>query len=316
MSTVLPSNAIVSAGSLLSADGLPTPDLAPISHNDTATITIGVTPTVQFGEVQAYAVNVLGNDVDPDLPAGAQLSIGAYTPLSSGSELTPGESFLYVPSQAVLNAIAAGQTYTETFQYWARDDWFVLSDQPATVTITVQGIAVNNPVPGQVINGGNHPQNLGDTAGNDTMNGGNSGDTVTSSAGADVMHGNNGKDLLIGGNGPDNMFGDNGSDTLVAGTGADTMTGGNSPDLFVFGYGAHDQKITDFDTKTDQIEIHPGMVDNWSDLRALMQQDGKDVVIAFDSTHTITLTGVSLNSLHASDFIFGEFIPGGSGGGN
>jgi Ca2+-binding RTX toxin-like protein len=254
----------------------------------------------------------LGNDVDPDAPDGALLSIGAYTPLSSGSALTPGETFLYVPSQAVLNALAAGQSYTETFQYWARDAWFVLSDQPATVTITVQSIAVNNPVPGQVIAGGNHPQSLVDTAGNDTMNGGNSGDTVTSSAGADRMHGNNGKDLLIGGSGPDTMYGDSGSDTLVAGTGADTMTGGSSSDLFAFGFGVHDQKITDFDTHADRIELHPGMVDNWSDLRALMHQQGKDVVIAFDDSHTITLSNVSLASLNAGDFLFGEFIPGSS----
>jgi hypothetical protein len=309
MPTTLPANAIVAPGSLTSSDGLPTADVAPISNNDSVKITIGVTPTVMFGETPAYQVNVLGNDSDPDAPANALLSIGAYTPLSSGSALTPGDVFLYVPSQAVLEALAAGQSYTETFQYWARDSWFVLSEQPATVTITVQSIAVNNPVPGQVITGGNHPQNLVDTAGNDTMNGGNSGDTVTSSAGADVMHGANGKDLLIGGAGPDKMFGDNGSDTLVAGAGADTMTGGASPDLFVFGYGVHDQKITDFDAKTDQIEIHPGLVDNWSDLRALMQQQGQDVVIAFDATHTITLAGVSLSSLHASQFIFGEFVP-------
>lgn len=308
MPTVLPANAIVASGSLLSADGLPTPDLAPISNDDAMTITIGVTPTVMFGDTPAYMVNVLGNDSDPDAPTNALLSIGAYTPLGSGSALTPGDVFLYTPSQAVLNAINAGQAYTETFQYWARDSWFVLSEQPATVTITVQGIAANNPVPGQVITGGNHPQNLIDGAGNDTMNGGNSGDTLTSSAGADLMHGNNGKDLLIGGSGPDSMYGDNGADTLIAGAGADTMTGGAGPDLFVFGYGAHDQKITDFDTKTDQIEIHPGWVDNWNDLRALMHQQGQDVVIAFDSTHTVTLAGVSLNSLHASQFVFGEFV--------
>jgi len=309
MPTVLPSNAIVASGSLLSADGLSTPDLAPVSNNDAVTITIGVTPTVMFGDTPAYMVNVLGNDADPDAPTNALLSIGAYTPLSSGSALTPGDTFLYTPSQAVLDAINSGQSYTETFQYWARDSWFVLSEQPATVTITVQGIAVNNPVPGQMICGGNHPQNLVDTAGNDTMCGGNSGDTVTSSAGADLMHGNNGKDLLIGGSGPDSMFGDNGPDTLVAGAGADTMTGGASPDLFVFGYDAHDQRITDFDTHTDQIEIHPGRVDNWNDLHALMRQQGSDVVIAFDSTHTITLANVSLSSLHASQFIFGEFVP-------
>jgi Ca2+-binding RTX toxin-like protein len=308
MPTILPSNAIVSSGSLLSADGLAAPDLAPITNNDAVTITIGVTPSVQFGDAQAYMVNVLGNDADPDGPAAA-LSIGAYTPLSSGSSLTPGDMFLYTPSQAVLDALAAGQSYTETFQYWARDSWFVLSEQPATVTITVQSIAVNNPVPGQVITGGSHAQALTDTAGNDTMNGGNSGDTVTSSVGADLMHGANGKDLLIGGSGPDKMFGDNGSDTLVAGSGADTMTGGGSPDLFVFGYDAHDQKVTDFDPRSDQIEIHPGRVDNFADLRALMHQDGKDVVIQFDSAHTITLTGVSLGSLHASQFIFGEFVP-------
>lgn len=308
MSTVLPANAIVASGSLLSDEGLATPDLSPISNNDAVTITIGVTPTVMFGDTPAYMVNVLGNDVDPDAPTNALLSIGAYTPLSSGSALTPGDTFLYTPSQAVMDAINAGQTYTETFQYWARDSWFVLSDQPATVTITVQGIADNNPVQGQVICGGNHPQGLVDTAGNDTMCGGNSGDTVTSSAGADIMHGNNGKDLLIGGSGPDTMYGDNGSDTLIAGTGADTMTGGNSPDLFVFGYGAHDQKITDFDTKNEQIEIHPGMVDNWNDLSHLMHQDGNNVVIEFDSTHTITLVDVTLKSLHASNFIFGEYV--------
>jgi serralysin len=122
------------------------------------------------------------------------------------------------------------------------------------------------------------------------------------------MHGNNGKDLLIGGGGPDTMFGDNGADTLIAGIGADTMTGGAGPDLFVFGYAARDQKITDFDVKSDQIEIHPGRVDNWADLRALMHQDGGNVVIQLDDTHAITLVGVSMSSLSAKQFTFGEFV--------
>jgi|SRR5262245_7039050 len=103
--------------------------------------------------------------------------------------------------------------------------------------------------------------------------------------------------------GDDFLFGGNGPDRLIGGTGDDRLTGGNGGDTFVFGPGFGHDVITDF-THANRIEFDGGVFENFEQVQAASQQVGADTVITLDADNSITLTGVSLHSLHASDFAF------------
>jgi len=81
-------------------------------------------------------------------------------------------------------------------------------------------------------------------------------------AGRNSLFGGAGNDRLFGGAGNDTLFGGNGNDRLTGGTGTDRMTGGAGADVFVFqtaaeiGIGALRDRITDFATGVDHIDLH------------------------------------------------------------
>jgi Ca2+-binding RTX toxin-like protein len=173
---------------------------------------------------------------------------------------------------------------------------------------------------GQIISGGSGSGIVTGTPGNDlittgngsnTINSGNGNDRVISGNGNDVFNagnGNNvldsgnGNDILTVGNGNNVMTGGNGSDTFRVGTGDNTLTGGNGADLFEFGPGFGNNVITDF-SHADHIEFDGAVFHNFQAVQAASQQVGADTVISLGTNHSVTLLGVSLNSLRASDFI-------------
>jgi Ca2+-binding RTX toxin-like protein len=134
------------------------------------------------------------------------------------------------------------------------------------------------------------------------ITGGNGGQALAGTPGNDVITGGNGADTLNGGDGNDSLSGGNGADALMAGTGNDTLTGGNGPDTFAFGAVFGKDLVTDFH-QGDQIKFD-GAFANFAAVQDAMQQVGADTVIRMDADHMITLTGVSMASLHASDFLF------------
>jgi VCBS repeat-containing protein len=118
---------------------------------------------------------------------------------------------------------------------------------------------------------------------------------------------------LTNGNGPAVLDGALGGQTLVAGNNPvvliggpnDTLIAGNSPDTFVFGptnFGAN--TIKSFDVQNDTIQIDHTLFANFAAVQAHAAQIAANTVITYDAADTITLQGIALSDLHASDFHF------------
>ena len=132
------------------------------------------------------------------------------------------------------------------------------------------------------------------TASNQTYLGGNSGTT---------FHSGNGDVVLDGGAGNDTLIGGSGTQTFIGGPG-DTITGGSGADLFVFGVKFGANTISDFDPKNDHIQLAKSEFANFNAVLADASHVGGNTVITLDLADTITLKGVSVSSLHSSDFLF------------
>jgi Ca2+-binding RTX toxin-like protein len=146
--------------------------------------------------------------------------------------------------------------------------------------------------------------NDGLTAGNghNTLSGGNGNDVLTAGNGNNTLSGGNGNDTLTVGNGDNNLGGGNGNDTFYVGTGNNFLSGGNGSDTFMFGPDFGENVISDFGNN-DQIQFS-GVFADFQALLDASQQVGNDTIISLDDGQSITLVGVSVNSLHASDFLF------------
>ncbi|MEL6507909.1 MAG: calcium-binding protein, partial [Pseudomonadota bacterium] len=105
----------------------------------------------------------------------------------------------------------------------------------------------------------------------------------------------------------DNLNGGGGFDIIDGGNGNDILTGGINADTFVFGNGFGADVITDFEEFNNAEKIDLSLVTgitNFADLVANhLSMVGGDSVIT-DGGSTITLTGVNMADLDASDFIF------------
>ncbi len=164
----------------------------------------------------------------------------------------------------------------------------------------------------EVIKGDNAEDNIFGDIGDDFINGGGGDDVVRGGAGNDTVKGGNGDDVVNGGSGDDlvqggfgndNVKGGEGADTVNGGQGDDTMAGGRDADIFVFdghwGADAGDDVIVDYADGIDQIQLLN------TDIASAT--DGADgVVLTFTTGGSLTLNGVALEALDASDFVGGE----------
>ena len=80
-------------------------------------------------------------------------------------------------------------------------------------------------------------------------------------AGDDVLFGGNGNDVLLSGIGKDVLYGGLGNDTLNGDLGEDILSGGAGVDVFVFDTLGAGDRITDFTTGIDHIQIVSTLVD-------------------------------------------------------
>jgi Ca2+-binding RTX toxin-like protein len=78
---------------------------------------------------------------------------------------------------------------------------------------------------------------------------------LTNGGAATKLLGTQGSDSLIGGSGRDTLLGGAGDDFLAGGLGLDTLTGGAGSDTFRFGGNTETDRITDFMSGTDRIEL-------------------------------------------------------------
>ena len=131
---------------------------------------------------------------------------------------------------------------------------------------------------------------------------------VAGTAGADALTGDADANRILAGAGDDVIDGAAGDDVLLGGTGDDSLTGGADDDLFVFENGSGDDTVTDFvagaGTAEDVIDLTAFLFDDFADVIASADDTGgtADVVITLDADDSVTLTGVRIADLDASDF--------------
>lgn len=183
--------------------------------------------------------------------------------------------------------------------------------------------------------GGNQADNLFGQSGNDVMHGeggfdrlfggggddigygGDGPDSLFGEAGDDWLSGGADDDRLFGGTGNDTIFGGDGADTVWGGAGFDVIDGGPGNDLlegnfnadtFVFRDGDGADTITDFEAANDFEKIDIGgysAIEDYSDLAANhLFEVGDDVLIDAGNGDSVTLLGVALGDLDATDFLF------------
>jgi Ca2+-binding RTX toxin-like protein len=126
-------------------------------------------------------------------------------------------------------------------------------------------------------------------------------------AGLRFIDGKGGSDILIGSSFADDLRGGKGDDTLDGRGGNDMLDGGKGLNTFVFADGYDNDRIVKFQAGTDTVDL-TGVagVNDFSELQALMQQDGKNVLIDFGSGDTLTLQKTTIATLTANqgDFLF------------
>lgn len=110
---------------------------------------------------------------------------------------------------------------------------------------------------------------------------------------------------IEGGSAPDVLAGGNGDDIIVGGKGADQLTGGEGSDVFVFQANSGDDRITDFASGTDRLDLralHVEMAD------VEMSAVAGGTLLSIDADHDgradifILLSGVGAPAV--GDFIF------------
>jgi VCBS repeat-containing protein len=139
------------------------------------------------------------------------------------------------------------------------------------------------------------------TAGvNSTLTLGNGADTVTAGANSIVTAGN-GNDTVAAGANSTITFG-NGNDTVTAVS--SLIQAGKGHDSFIFTGSFGQNTITNFNTALDTIQLSSSEFANFAAVQNHMQQVGANTVITYDAGDAITLAGVKISSLHASDFHF------------
>lgn len=143
--------------------------------------------------------------------------------------------------------------------------------------------------------------------------------------GNDVIWGLDERDRLLGGSGTDSIYGGAGKDKIFGGTGNDTLSGGMNTDMIKGGGGADEfwftawrsedefggsgiDIIRDFDPREvgERISIAVAQYEEiatFKQLKAIMVQDGDDVVMAFDGDLAmLVLENVRVGQLRTDDF--------------
>ena len=112
---------------------------------------------------------------------------------------------------------------------------------------------------------------------------------------APVLDGSAGNDTLIAGNGA----------TVLVGGPNDILTGNKGADTYVFMGDFGSDKITNYNSAKDLIQLDASQFAKLAAIQADASQIGANTVIQDGSHGTVTLVGVQLSSLHfdASHFV-------------
>ncbi|MFJ4193821.1 polyurethanase [Pseudomonas sp. NPDC089534] len=126
--------------------------------------------------------------------------------------------------------------------------------------------------------------------------------SVKGGAGADTLKAGAGGSWLFGQDGNDHLIGGAGNDVFVGGAGNDLMESGGGADTFLFNGAFGQDRVVGF-TGNDKLVFLgvQGVLPN-EDFRAHATAVGQDTVLKFGGD-TVTLVGVSLNSLSADGIV-------------
>ena len=146
--------------------------------------------------------------------------------------------------------------------------------------------------------------------GNDDLSGGKGNDELFGGDGKDGVSGDDGDDKCYGGAGNDCVAGGKGNDLIIGEGGNDELRGGAGYDTFAFGAGSGKDKITDFNTKQDQIDLSElEQFDTYASVKAAMTTSrwGTTTIDLGDTdldgyNDTIELVGVSQKLLKEGNF--------------
>ncbi|MCU0839931.1 MAG: PKD domain-containing protein [Rhodospirillales bacterium] len=130
------------------------------------------------------------------------------------------------------------------------------------------------------------------------------GDLLIGDLGNNTLTGDAGNDTLDGGDGNDNLNGGAGEDLLISGRGRDILYGGEGADRFRFQLGDSSDDIRDFEAGIDKIELSGFGISSWDQLAGKMFESRGITTIFLSGSDVLKLTGVTLASLSADDFIF------------
>ncbi len=150
-------------------------------------------------------------------------------------------------------------------------------------------------------------ENVRGSAGSDTLIGSNGDNTLEGYTGNDTIDGAGGRDTLWGDSGNDVIRGGSGDDFIAGGSDNDTLTGGTGADMFFFNildpYAPGVDRIMDFEHGVDRIRFDIEGNGNFAELN--FTQSGGSTIITYDDVPgSLTLVGVEMAELTASDFEF------------
>ncbi|MFD1510625.1 hypothetical protein [Lacimonas salitolerans] len=166
--------------------------------------------------------------------------------------------------------------------------------------------------------GGSGNDSLQGNAGNDVLYGGGGADRLEGGIGADMLHGDAGNDLLFGGSGfdvqyggagNDTVYGNAGNDTLDGGAGNDLLFGGLGADTFIFGVGYDHDRIADFQTNIDIINLHADLLGSGNPAATdLIPFAGRTadgfLILDFGDGDTLTFAGVTNTGAILDNVVF------------
>lgn len=147
---------------------------------------------------------------------------------------------------------SAGDQVTETYHF---SIGFTIGGTDTVIVALASGsFQLSTGVENGEIVGGGAVNLVGNTARN-TLIGNASSNLLSGGYDHDVLYGHGGDDTLDGGIDEDRLDGEDGDDTLTGGANGDYLSGGNGSDTFVFTHLDAYDRITDFESGSDQIRL-------------------------------------------------------------
>lgn len=127
---------------------------------------------------------------------------------------------------------------------------------------------------------------------------------IKGSAGNDRLYGTASDDILRGLRGNDKLYGYDGDDSLRSKGGNDKFWGGVGADTFVYSSHSGKDRIMDFETGVDKIDIHKwAAINDFADLKSHALNKGDDLWISVGKDSLI-IKDFSKGELDVNDFIF------------